>query len=106
VKTQRREVHLTYRKYPLEFRQEAVALVRSPERSIADVARSLGISNRTPWYWVREAKQEEARLSEPGSLSGADLSELNRLRKENAQQKIDMEILRKAAAYFAKETMR
>jgi len=43
---------------------------------------------------------------EPSTLSRDEQAELKRLRKENAQQKIDMEILRKAAAYFAKETIR
>jgi transposase len=38
-------------KYPSEFKVEAVALVKSSGRSIADVARSLGVSDRTLWYW-------------------------------------------------------
>jgi transposase len=97
---------MTYRKYPLEFREEAVALVLSSERSIADVARSLGISDRTLWYWVADARKQDARDNDPSALSVEELAELKRLRKENAQQKIDMEFLRKAAAYFAKETMR
>ena len=51
----------------------------------------------------RKAKKRDV---DPRALSVEDAAELKRLRKENAQQREDMEILRKAAAYFAKETLR
>ncbi len=92
--------------YPQEFKDEAVNLVESSKRSVAEVARSLGISDRTLWNWVNVARKKQARASDPTALSEEDFAELKRLRKENAQQRIDMEILRKAAAYFARETMR
>ncbi len=78
-------------KYPEEFRREAVALYRSSDRSRVDVAKSLGISDGSLAAWVKEI---EARAAPP------------RLRKENADLKLDREILRKAAAYFARETNR
>jgi transposase len=93
-------------RYPSEFKEEAVALVNSSGRSIADVARSLGVSDRTLWYWVSADRKARERAVDPASLSADDVAELKRLRKENAQQREDMEILRKAAAYFAKETLR
>ncbi len=93
-------------RYPSEFKTEAVALVNSSGRSIADVARSLGVSDRTLWYWVSEDRKSRQRAEDPSSLNADDGAELKRLRKENAQQREDMEILRKAAAYFAKETLR
>ena len=93
-------------RYPSEFREEAVALVNSSDRSIAEVARSLGMSNRTFWYWVSEDRKTRKRDVDPTSLGVDEVAELKRLRKENAQQKEDIEILRKAAAYFAKETLR
>ncbi len=74
--------------------------------SIADVARSLGVSDRTLWYWVSEERKSRQRAEDPSSLNADDVAELKRLRRENAQQREDMEILRKAAAYFAKETLR
>ena len=93
-------------RYPSEFKEEAVALVYSSGRSIADVARSLGMSSRTLWYWVSEDRKAKERDVDPRALSVEDAAELKRLRKENAQQREDMEILRRAAAYFAKETLR
>ena len=93
-------------RYTSEFKEEAVALVNSSGRSIADVARSLGVSDRTLWYWVSEDRKAKERDVDPRALSVEDAAELKRLRKENAQQREDMEILRRAAAYFAKETLR
>ena len=93
-------------RYPSEFKEEAVALVNSSGRSIADVARSLGVSYRTLWYWVSEDRKARGRANDPTVLDADEAAELKRLRKENAQQREDMEILRKAAAYFAKETLR
>ena len=83
-------------RYPSEFREEAVALVKTSERPITDVARSLGINESTLWYWVNEDRKLTERSSDPASLSVDEVAELKRLRKENAQQKTDMEILRKA----------
>lgn len=94
------------RHYPQEFKDEAVALVQSSDRPVAEVARSLGVSDRTLWNWVNNARKRHARANDPTALSEEELAELKRLRKEIAQQRIDMEILRKAAAYFARETMR
>lgn len=94
-------------RYPQEFRDEAIALALSADRPMSEVARSLGVPDYTLWRWVRESKAEGAvKPSQPSTLSKDEQIELKRLRKENAQQKIDMEILRKAAAYFAKETLR
>lgn len=93
-------------RYPSEFKEEAVVLVNSSGRSIADVARSLGMSSCTLWYWVSQDREAKERDADPRALTPDEAAELKRLRKENAQQKEDMEILRKAAAYFAKETLR
>ncbi|HEY5012779.1 MAG TPA: transposase [Acidimicrobiia bacterium] len=93
-------------KYPDEFRREAVALVRGSDRPVAEVARSLGIAEGTLWNWVKADREAAERASDPNALSESDLAELKRLRKLTAQQAIDLEILRKAAAYFARETNR
>jgi transposase len=91
----------TYR-YPEEFRREAVELVRSSDRPRCRVAESLGISDGSLAAWVKEFEGREA----PGALSDDERAELARLRKELAEVKQDREILRKAAAYFARETTR
>ena len=93
-------------RYPSEFNEESVALVNSSGRYIADVARSLGVSDRTPWYWVSEDRNARERADDPMALDLDDVAELKRLRKENPQKREDMEILRNAAAQFAKETLR
>lgn len=89
-------------KYPEEFRREAVALVRTSGRSRAEVAKSLGISDGALAAWVKAAEHGE----QPGALDATEREELKRLRKENADLRMDREILRKAAAYFARETNR
>lgn len=93
-------------KYPEEFRREAVELARSSDRSIAETARSLGISDGTLGNWINAAKAQERRDADPSALSDSERDELTRLRRETAQLRTDNEILRKAAAYFARETHR
>ena len=93
-------------KYPDEFRREAVELVRSSGRSMADVARSLGISDATLGNWMSADREARARASDPRALSDDERQELNKLRKEVVDLRMDREILRKAAAYFARETTR
>ena len=91
-------------KYSPEFRRDAVELVRSSDRTVLEIARSLGILDTTLYNWVRADR--EARDLHGDELCESEREELRRLRKENAELKLDREILRKAAAYFARETMR
>jgi transposase len=93
-------------KYPPEFRREAIELVRSSGRSRVEVARSLGISDNTLANWINADRERRERDADPEALTESERAELRRLRRENAQLQMDMEILRKAAAYFAKETTR
>lgn len=93
-------------KYPVEFREEAVALVRMSDRPRAEVARSLGLSDSTLKNWVTADRIVRARAEDPTAMSEDERAELKRLRKENVELRTDREILRKAAAYFARETMR
>lgn len=93
-------------KYPPEFRREAVELVRNSGRGLIDVARSLGISDSTLSNWVHAERDAAARAADPEGLSESERDELKRLRRENAELRVDREILRKAAAYFARETTR
>lgn len=89
-------------KYPEEFRRDAVALVKSsPERTVAEIARELGVNHETLRQWVKAADKQQAQQA--AGLGAAELEELKRLRKENAELRIEKEILRKAAQYFARE---
>jgi transposase len=93
-------------KYRPEFRREAVELVKSSERPRVEVARSLGISDNTLASWIAADREAQARIDDPNGLSETEREELRRLRKENIELRTDREILRKAAAYFARESQR
>ncbi len=93
-------------KYPEKFRRDAIEMVRTSGRSLADVARSLGINEGTLSNWVRRERSAVERAADPESLTESERDELRRLRKENIELRTDTEILRRAAAYFARETMR
>jgi transposase len=66
----------------------------------------LGIAEGTLWNWIKADREVRERDADPEALNESERAELKRLRKENAQQRLDMEILRKAAAFFARETNR
>lgn len=93
-------------RFPAEFQAEAVRLVLTTDKSMLQVARDLGISEKTLGNWVRKERERSEREELPGALSEHERLELKRLRKEVAELKVEREILRKAAAYFAKETTR
>jgi len=80
--------------YTKEFRDRAVRLSRTPGRSLASVALELGIPAWKLRLWVKDSKQKLERSSE--------VDELIRLQNENRRLKEEVEILKKAAAYFAK----
>ena len=87
--------------YPLEFREQMVALVRAG-RSPDELAKEFEPSAQTIWNWVGQAAAD--RGERPGALTTAEREELTRLRRELRQVKLEREILAKAAAWFARET--
>ncbi|MFC0071948.1 transposase [Umezawaea endophytica] len=86
-------------KYPEQFRKDAIALAVSSDRPLRQVARELGVNHETLRNWVRTAGQSQ---TVPGDVA-ADQAELRELRKRVAELELEKDILRKAAAYFAKE---
>jgi transposase len=90
--------------YPEEFRREACELARRGDRSIRQVAAGLGIPDQTLCNWLKAEEKSKARAQDPDALTESELAELKRLRKENAELKMDREILLKASVFFAKET--
>jgi transposase len=93
-------------KYPEDFRREAVALALSSDDSRASVARRLGVNETTLRNWVADQLAEEARQRDPLAVTASEFEELRRLRREVEELRTEREILRKAAAYFAQETIR
>ncbi len=90
------------RPYPPEFRAEAVRLVREGGRDVKDVAQSLGVSQESLRIWLKQTDLD-AGVRKDG-LTSEERKELVRLRRENRDLREDREILKKAAAFFAKET--
>lgn len=93
-------------RYPDQFRHDAVQMALASSESRASVARRLGVNETTLRNWVANHLAEEARAANPLSVSPSEFEELRRLRREVAELRVEKEILRKAAAYFAQETIR
>ncbi len=88
------------RKYTLEFKRSAVQLVNQQGYSISEAARSLGVDPQNIRFWLKQLAGE-AGTAPTGE--GAMAAEMRRLRKENARLREERDILKKAAAFFAKE---
>lgn len=87
--------------YPPEFRRQMVELVRAG-RNPEELAREFEPSAQSIRNWVVQADLDEGRRSD--GLTTDDRAELRRLRRENRQLRLEREILKKAAAWFARET--
>lgn len=88
--------------YTVEFKQEAVRQVEVEGKSPAQVSRDLGIAEQTLGNWRKAAKAGKLTVGKPVS---PEQMELSRLKAENARLKMEVEILKKATAYFAKESL-
>lgn len=88
--------------YPREFRTEAIRLIREGGLSMAQVTRDLGVSDQTLRNWLKQADLDSGRRTD--GLTTEEREELRRLRRENRILREEREILKKAAAFFARET--
>ena len=94
------------RKYTAEFRAAAVSQVLEGGRPVAAVARSLEMSSKSLANWIYRARKGEPALKRAPAKPVSELeAEVCRLRQENAKLKTEKEILKKAAAYFARESL-
>jgi transposase len=90
--------------YSLEFKESSAELARSSDRSISQTAKALGINENTLHGWIRKFRgKSKVTLSTTPRISLEE--EVKQLRKENIRLEKDLDILKKAAAYFASETL-
>lgn len=87
--------------FPLEFRREAVKLMRETDTPLPVLSKDLGVSQQTLRNWRR---QGEVDLGQRDGLTSDQLEELRRLRRENRTLQMEREVLRKAAVFFARES--
>jgi transposase-like protein len=90
------------RKFTDEFRAEVVELCRRGDRSIGEISRDLDLTESAVRHWVRQAEVDRGE-GPPDALSTTEKEELSKLRREVRQLREEREILKKAAAFFAKE---
>ncbi len=90
------------KKYTKEFKEEAVKLITDQGYSFADAGRNLGLNPNLISRWKRDLEGGDIEMS-PAQMV-AMKSELRELRKENKRLKMEREILKKATAFFAKES--
>ena len=89
------------RSFPKEFKADAVALVLEEGRTIASVARALGIGESSLGNWVRQARVDRG---EREGLTTTERSELARPRRENAQLRMERDLLKRATAVWVTES--
>jgi transposase len=88
--------------YPAEFKRRAIELASQPDARIAEVARDLGIAESGLRRWIAQADVDAGRRE---GLTSAEKAELAELRRRNRVLEMENEILKRAAAYFARENV-
>ncbi len=89
------------RSFTDEFKRDAVALVIDEGRRVIDVARNLGIGEGTLGNWVRQARVDRG---ERAGVSTSERQELVELRRENARLRMERNLLKRATAFWVKES--
>jgi transposase len=88
------------KRYPLDFRRDVVAVARKGDATLAQISKDFGISNATLHNWLKKADVEDG--VRPG-LTEAGSEELRALKRRDRVLEQEVEILKRAAAYFARE---
>ncbi len=91
-----------YKRYPAEFKESSAKLALESAQPMSQTARELGVDPKSLYNWVKsysDANENSQLTKEP------EAEEIKRLKKELSQVKLERDILKKAAAYFAKEAL-
>ena len=88
--------------YPPEFRAEAIRLVREGGRTPQQLAKDLGCTSETIRNWLKQAERDEGQRTD--GLTSLEREELRRLRAENRVLRMERDLLKKATAFFAKDS--
>ena len=91
------------RAHPPEFRRRAVELARTRDKPVSEIASDLGISDSCLRGWVAQADRDAGRRDD--ALGSGERAELIELRRELRVAKMEIEILKRASAYFARENV-
>jgi transposase len=86
-------------RYSQEFKSEALRLIQTSDRPITEIAKNLGVTAKTLHDWLRALRPPPVQR-----LTEDERTELHRLRRENAQLQMERDILKKATAFFARES--
>ncbi|MGH2697310.1 MAG: transposase [Actinomycetota bacterium] len=90
--------------YTPEFRQDAVSLVLSSGRAIKEIARELGINDTTLGNWVRAERKRTGLTGSAPAADNAEMEENRRLKRRVAELEKEREILKRATAFWVKES--
>ena len=91
-----------YKQYPAEFRESSARLALETDQPISQTARELGVTSKRLYYWINAYSGSDER---PSSVKEPASEEIKRLKKELSKVKMERDILKKAAAYFAREAL-
>ena len=93
----------TRRRFDPDFRAGAVRIVRETGKSIAQVARELGINDGTLANWVNKDREQRGEAAAAGVLGEDERAELARLRRENAELAMERDVLKRSVVLWVKE---
>jgi transposase-like protein len=89
------------RKFSDEFKRDAVEIVRSSDRSIAEVARELGVYDSSLGNWVRQDRIDRGEI---GGVTTVEAERIRELERENARLRMERELLKRAVAFWVRES--
>ena len=99
----KRQTRRARRSFTAEFKADAVRLCKAGDRTVGQVAKDLDLTETALREWIQRAEADAGSASAAGALTTEERDELRELRKRVKRLEMEREILKKAAAFFAKE---